>query len=110
MEIFFYLPDKISTNKIYSGIHWGVRKKHKTLFKSVPFVASKVKKFPVHITFDFYFKKYPLDCSNVSYMAKLIEDTLVLRGVIPDDSPKYVSGITMTSKKGDDDMCLININ
>lgn len=109
MEIIFFLPEKLTTNKIYTGINWQKRKRHKDLFLSVPFVAQKIKKFPVKITFDFYFKSRILDCTNCSYMAKLMEDCLVNRGIIPDDTPDYVAKIEISSQKGNDDMCIIKI-
>ena len=59
----------------------------------------KIKKpqTPCHITFNFYFKNRPLDSSNCSCLAKLSEDSLVHHNILLDDSPKYVSGITITS-------------
>lgn len=110
MEIIFFIPERISTNKIYSGIHWTKRNAHKDLYQGVPFVAGKIKKFPVHVTYNFVFKSRLYDVSNLSYMVKLIEDCLVKKGVLPDDSAAYVSGITTTIKKGDDDVCYIEIN
>lgn len=36
-------------------------------------------------------------------MLKMIEDGLVHAGIIPDDTPKYVAGITVTSEKSQAD-------
>ena len=41
--------------------------------------------------------------SNHAYMQKLVEDGLVACGVIPDDSQKYVNGISTTAEKIRDD-------
>jgi hypothetical protein len=109
IQAIFYLPLKISANTIYSGVHWGTRKKHKEQFRSVNFVCQKVKKFPVCIDYNFYFKRNCLDTTNTFYMVKLIEDCMVAKKVLPDDSPKYVSKTSVRSLKGDDDYCEILI-
>ena len=109
IQALFYLPEKISSNDIYKGVHWAVRHKHVKLYRSVPFVCQKVTKFPVHIEYMFYFRENLLDTTNAFYAAKLIEDCLVHRGILPDDSPKYVGRTSVESHKGDDDMCEITI-
>lgn len=99
------LPQKISTNLIYGGVHWVTRKKHKDLFVwSFLEVASKIR--PVescNIEFEFEFKSKPLDCDNCSYMAKLYIDCLRHYGKLKDDTPKYLKSIKITSKKGNSD-------
>ena len=109
-EIIFFLPEKITTNKIYSGIHWTKRKKHKDAYRNSIFVSQPVKTFPVDIVYDFYFTKNALDTTNTSYMAKLIEDCLVKKGVLPDDCIKYVSSSKLYSQKGTDNVCIISIS
>lgn len=105
----FLLPEKISTNKIYSGIHWGLRKKHKDLFRSVPINHPPVIKYPVNLFFDFQFKGHPLDTTNCSYMAKLIEDSLVHQKILLDDSPKHVQWVAIKSGKGAENKAIIHI-
>ena len=43
------------------------------------------------------------------YMAKMLEDSLVLNGVIENDSPEYVSFTGIYSQKGERDEVEINI-
>ena len=98
----FILPEKLSTNNIYAGVHWSVRKKHKDLFIwGFIEIASKIK--PVDkcdLEFEFEFKSKPLDCDNCSYMVKLLIDCLRHYGKIKDDTLDYVGSIKITSRKG----------
>lgn len=106
---------KISTNKIYAGIHFRVRVKHKkdylwltkTMFKKLEPITEKV-----DLKFTFHFTKSPLDSSNCSYMGKLLEDCLVTYGVLKNDTIKYVGNVTYESVKSKEkrpDWCVINI-
>lgn len=96
------LPEKVSTNSIYSGKHWRTRAKHKKDLLEV-FKDLKVEPFdnPVDIHMDFYLKGRTLDSSNCSYLFKLVEDCLVKSGFIVDDTLKYVKKISMESHKDD---------
>lgn len=104
----FHLPLKISTNKIYAGIHWTERKRHKDLFRRVIFVAKPVLEYPVKCHYHFEISGRLLDISNLSYLVKLQEDSLVHKGILKGDSPKYVDEVRITQSKGDD-VCLITI-
>lgn len=108
-EISFSLPEKISTNKIYAGVHWRTRNKHKDKFRAVEFEGDPVTQFPVDITYDFKIVGRQLDSTNLGYMAKLVEDALVKKNILPDDSPKYVRYTTMGSEKADENICIITI-
>ena len=103
MQIEIELPFKISTNKIYSGCHWSVRKKNKDLMKIACIGLKRFKAIenPVVVNAKFFLKGRLLDCSNTSYMYKLLEDCIVEYGILPDDSPKWVKSITLESKKSD---------
>lgn len=109
------IPKKISTNSIYAGIHFSKRKQHKDYFGWLVRKAlnkakiQKIQRFPVSLIFDFHFKSRPLDTSNTSYMAKLIEDWLVRLGHLPDDSPKYIKSISLSSAKRDSNVCFLEI-
>lgn len=111
-QVTFPLPKKISTNRIYAGEHWAIRKSHKDLYEKafrdyVPqFIPSVT---PVHLRFDFQFKSRPLDPSNTSYMAKMLEDLMVSNGIIPDDTASIILSVTLTSKKGPSDMVVITV-
>ena len=98
---------KINTNKIYSGVHFRTRIQHKKAYQwEVIRVVKKekipeIKEYPVDLEFTFYFDKNLLDSSNCSYMAKLIEDALVKQSIFINDSPKYVSKVSIRSKRGE---------
>lgn len=87
-----------STNKIYAGEHWAKRKKQADLGHSAV-KAAGIEPFmrPVHLTFTPVLGKRARarDCSNYSYTVKLIEDGLVAAGVIINDTPDYVKGISI---------------
>lgn len=74
-------------------MHWAV--------KSIKSKIPRVENFPVSIHFHFKFVSHPLDSSNCSYMAKLIEDALEREGILPKDNIKYVKGIYLESMKGE---------
>lgn len=105
IELSLDLPKKISTNKIYEGVHWSQRKKDKDLFlwsfvglaKQIPVIES------CDIEFNFEFKNKPLDVDNCSYMAKLIIDCLRHYNKIKDDTPDIVKSIKITSQKNNVD-------
>ena len=56
---------------------------------------------PVRITVTVYFKDRPLDASNIP--AKLFEDGLVHAGLLVDDNPTYVVGVTTQSRLATDE-------
>lgn len=105
------IPKKISTNKIYEGVHWSQRAKDKDLFlwsflaiaKDIPVVDS------CDLEFNFEFKNRPLDCDNCSYMAKLLIDCLRHYNKIKDDTPDIVKSVKITSCKGNVDKVKILI-
>lgn len=108
----FEFPKKISTNTIYSGVHWAIREKHKDLYvwSFLP-IANQIK--PVakcDLEFEFEFKSKPLDCDNCSYMTKLIIDCLRHYGKIKDDTPEFVKSIKITSRKSNKNNVLIKIS
>lgn len=110
-RVAFYLPFKVSTNAIYAGIHWTQRKEHKDqmLWAFLPVVKHLNKVNRCKIRIDFEFARQPLDCSNCSYLAKMIEDCLTHYGIIPDDSPKYITEITISSRKGRDKVATLTL-
>lgn len=112
IKIEMELPKKISTNKIYAGVHWATRAKDKDLF--LWHFIGQASKIPVlescDLTFDFEFKSRPLDCDNCSYMAKLLIDCLRHYGKIKDDTPNIVKSVKITSCKGSLDKVKILID
>lgn len=108
------IPEKVSSNKAYSGFkHWSVRNKLKDLYHSYMLRYSKIKidpsYFPLKITYEFEWIKSPLDSTNQFFMIKMIEDGLVVTGVLPDDSNKYVRETSSRSVNGKRDMIRIKI-
>ena len=89
-----------STNAMYAGQHWSERKKHKAAAATAVMIAiSKCRTEKITVPVDI--EVYPTlgkgvrtyDVSNYSYTYKLIEDCLVSRGVLSDDSPEYVRSV-----------------
>lgn len=113
IKIELLLPEKVSTNRIYAGMHWSKRLKLAELYHSelMPFRSKKDKsiQYPVDITYVFEFKSKPLDTSNCTFMVKLLEDGLRVNGLIEDDSPEFVSSTHIYSQKGSKDKVVIYI-
>lgn len=98
---------KISLNKWYAGMHWTKRKKIKDNYTMLvkaqhKQVFSRTKTYRVE--YHFTFKSRPLDASNCVAMVKMIEDIL-----FETDSYKVVTGLAITSRKGDHDQVEIKI-
>ena len=113
MEIVFDNIIKISTNKIYSGLHWKKRHDLKNSYKTLTnVILNKIEPIEgkVDLHFNFYFKGKPLDSSNCSLMAKILEDCLVEKGILKDDKVECVGKFTVESCKGDRDYCKLTIN
>lgn len=105
------IPQKISSNATYAGLHWAKRKKIADLYHQslLPFRNMKVKEYPVDITYVFTFKGNPLDSSNTSLMGKLLEDGMVRCGILEDDDWRHVSFSGYHTQKGDEDKVEIYI-
>jgi len=96
------VPEKVSLNRIYAGIHFRQRMQHKEdYYYSVLEAEPKpwTGDFPIKCHYHFRLRGSRLDISNHAYMLKMIEDALVLAEVIPGDEPKYVSQISITAEK-----------
>jgi len=96
---------KISTNKMYQSQHWTKRKANKDNIKRLVDLQTNFRGVkPCKVFYDFEFSKRPLDCSNTSYLAKMVEDV-----IFPDDSPKIVTQVTLRSRKSLNDKLTIYI-
>jgi 23S rRNA-/tRNA-specific pseudouridylate synthase len=98
---------KVSLNKWYSGEHWSKRKRLKDEYKIMvnsqfKGVISALKTYEVDYIFEF--KSRPLDASNCVAMLKLIEDI-----IFEDDNYKIIKKISISSRKGVEDIVLINV-
>lgn len=101
MKLTIPIPEKISLNKIYSGIHYRTRSRHKDAYRLAVMVSQPKPysgPFPVECHYHFRLNGSRLDVSNHAYMTKMIEDGLVACGVLPDDDQKYVASITTTAE------------
>lgn len=97
----FYGP---STNDIYSGVHWSVRKRAKDgALKAVKIAVGKLDiEMPIPNRVDLIFTPQlgkgvrKRDTSNNSMTAKLVEDALVKAGLLKDDTDEFVRNVTNT--------------
>ena len=101
MKFTILIPEKVSLNKIYAGIHFRERASHKEEYQWAV-LAAKVPKyegaFPIAMHYHFRLKGSRLDVSNHAYMLKMVEDGLVACGVLPDDTPEFVGEVRITSE------------
>lgn len=56
-----------------------------------------VSDFPLSIEYTFYWRVRPLDSTNQTFMIKMLEDGLVSNGILPNDTPSFVSATTSRS-------------
>ncbi len=105
LDISFSLPQKVSLNAIYAGLHWSKRAELADLYhrEILPFRKLKIDAFPVALHYTFTFRNRPLDSSNCAFLAKMIEDGLVAHAILPDDSMEYVRSTTTTVALGKED-------
>lgn len=100
MKIILEGERPVSWNKHWSGMHWSQRSAEKERVKWLVRAAldpnAQMITKPVHLTFTAYFKGKMQDCSNLC--EKPYEDALIGR-IIQDDSPRYVRGVTVLSRK-----------
>lgn len=102
MRFTIAIPEKVSLNKIYAGIHFRERMRHKEDYYYAVMEAQVPRyhgDFPIACHYHFKLRGTRLDISNHAYMLKMIEDALVAAAVIPGDDPKYVARITVTAEK-----------
>lgn len=110
------IPEKVSLNKIYAGMHWRKRQELADIYHS-EFLGIKVppiseSEYPVRIRYDFHFVSKPLDTLNCGMMAKMLEDGLVAAKVLKDDATEYVREAVIVSRKSSDykhDTCVLTI-
>lgn len=104
---------KVSTNSIYSGVHWSKRREIANLYHTLVLTLKKklpkIQKFPVILHFICEFEGRVLDSFNCVYMCKCIEDGLVRAGMLPDDSPKYVKYAYCEPRKGEKDLIILKV-
>lgn len=100
MKLTLPIPIKISTNKIYAGVHWSVRKEYATLYHLLSRGQPKyIGKYPIQIAYRFTWQKHALDATNCSFLVKLLEDGLVIGGAIKGDDYMTVRRTIIESKR-----------
>lgn len=110
MNITIPIVNKLSLNKIYGGVHFSTRKKHKDEYLQLVHFLRPPKyegTYPVNVIYHYKFKGKRLDSTNCAYLTKLIEDALVACGVFPDDSAKYIFSTKNITDKGDNEVDVI---
>lgn len=93
-----------STNAMYAGQHWSVRKKHKAAASAAVMVALHqvdkhkfVNPVKIEVQANLGKGKRGYDVSNYSYTFKLIEDCLVSRGILQNDTSDFVKEVRFMS-------------
>ena len=106
------LPEKVSTNKIYSGMHWTKRSKLKDLYHNslLPFRKMKHEDYPAAISYIFTFKSKPLDTTNCTFMCKMLEDGLIANGIIKNDDYLCINETSIIVQKGETDEVEVFVN
>jgi len=104
-------PEKISTNRMYSGMHWTKRNAIKDVYHyaMLSFRKHKITEYPVTIKYTFTWKSKALDSLNCAFSAKMCEDGLRACGVLVDDNPKYVVESSLRTIPGPSDTIQIDI-
>ena len=86
-----------STNSIYAGAHWDARRKQKEqamiALSTLGRINPVLKPVNIEITPFLGKAKRGYDVSNYSYTYKLIEDAMVKKGILQDDSPEFVRSV-----------------
>lgn len=97
-----------SSNAFYSGLHPAKRAKIAKKWHAQVCACCKKQElgkwrgaYPVHIHVECRFgkSKRAYDCDNLQATAKMSIDGLVHAGVLPDDSPRYVRTVSLSSVK-----------
>jgi hypothetical protein len=106
VHIVIPIPEKVSLNAAYAGMHWTKRNALKDLYAmSLIQFRGKFKgvEYPLDASYIFRFKGKQLDVSNCALMIKLLEDSLKFNGIIADDDPKHIQSIDVIVQEGDKD-------
>jgi len=108
-----------STNQMYAGQHWSERKKHKdkalrAVFEALVSEGKHLVRFTEPVAVEVLPKlgkgKRSFDVSNYSYTYKLIEDALVKRKILANDTPEFVRAVIYKAPvRGDKTGMLISI-
>jgi len=104
LKLTVVLPHKVSNNTFYRT-HFHLKSSIKNDFYRVVQIAVKQSKlkpildYPANFVYEFHNKGRLLDLTNYGASVKMLEDGLKECGILKDDSPKFVSRITITAEK-----------
>lgn len=86
-----------STNSIYAGVHWDKRRSQKEqamiALSALGRINPVLKPVNIEVTPCLGKGKRGYDVSNYSYTYKLIEDAMIKKGILQDDSPQFVRSV-----------------
>lgn len=87
------IPKWISTNEIYSGMHWAKRKQIADMYHKLVIIGKpkKIIEYPIGLIFECEFKSRPFDSDNCSFICKCIVDGIRRYGSIKDDNYKHIN-------------------
>lgn len=90
----------MSLDKIWGWVHWGIRSKFRNewhdIINEIDDIGEPID-CPVIVEYRFYFiHSRSIDSDNCSVMSKAILDALKNRGMIKDDSNRYVRSSILT--------------
>ena len=114
MTLIIDLPCKVSTNVFYN-MHFHKRHDLKQEFYTAVLYAARKAKiapithYPVNVTYSFTLPGRALDTLNLGAMAKMVEDGLRHAGVLKDDSPLFVSQITLSQRVAKKKECVVEV-
>lgn len=101
-----------SWNTLYSGRHWSTRKEmadyaHQSV--KIALIGKDTTPYlsPVDISITAYLKR-TIDPDNVC--SKLVIDGIKMTGLIQDDTPKYINGVTVRVVKSKEEKTVIDIS
>lgn len=97
-QISFPLPQKVSANQIYSTMHWSKRQQVKDLYHLFMLqyknkLKFEEKDYPLRVSYLIEWKKRPLDATNQFPIIKMIEDGMVMAGILRGDDCKSIREI-----------------
>lgn len=100
-----------SWNLLYSGKHWSIRKEmaeyaHISVREALIGKHATMYSYPVKITISAHLKR-TIDPDNVC--SKLVIDGIKMMGILKDDTPQYVSSVTVRVIKAKEDKTVIDI-
>jgi hypothetical protein len=115
IRISMELPEKASTNVLYR-LH-GIKrwKTEQQFYLAVKEVVTRerikpVTAYPIVAVYAFEVPGKQLDVLNLSGMAKMVEDGLRHAGILIDDTPAYVAGVSLRCERSKDKRIRVSVS